>query len=241
MTRLVASPSKTALRARPWPIGIGRAGRDGLRGHDVDRHPVLGVHHDQAAVPRGLLHRPQDRAVVAVEDARVGGEELEVGHALGDQRVHLGERVVVDVAHDHVEAVVGDGVALGLGVPGVEALAERRPAAWTAKSTIDVVPPKAAARVPVSNVSLANVAAEGQLHVRVDVDAARDHVLAGRVDGLVGGHAGPGEVGADRRRSARRRRGRPRRSSPSAVTMVPLVMSVRIGPSWATGVGRSGG
>ena len=40
--------------------------------------------------------------------------------------------------------------------------------------------------------------AEGQLHVRVDVDAARDHVLAGRVDGLVGGHAMARQVGADR-------------------------------------------
>ena len=33
----------------------------------------------------GLLHRPEDRAVVAEEDARVGREELEVGHALGDE------------------------------------------------------------------------------------------------------------------------------------------------------------
>ena len=103
---------------------VGRAGLDGLRRDDVDGHPVLGVHHDQPAVLRGLLHRPEDRPVVAVEDARVGGEQLEVRDALGDQPVHLRERVVVDVAHDHVEAVVGDGVALGLGVPGVEALAQ---------------------------------------------------------------------------------------------------------------------
>ena len=32
---------------------------------------------------------------------------------------------------------------------------------WTAKSTIDVVPPNAAARVPVSNVSFANVPPKG--------------------------------------------------------------------------------
>ena len=51
---------------------------------------------------------------------------MKSGHALGDQPVHLGQRVVVDVAHDHVEAVVGDGVALGLGVPGIQALAQRR-------------------------------------------------------------------------------------------------------------------
>ena len=49
---------------------IGRAGRDGLGRDDVDGHPVLGVHHDQPAVPGRLLHRPEDRPVVAVEDAR---------------------------------------------------------------------------------------------------------------------------------------------------------------------------
>ena len=70
---------------------IGRAGRDGLGRDDIDGHPVLGVHHDQPAVLRGLLHRPEDRPVVAVEDARVGGEQLEVRDALGDQPVHLGE------------------------------------------------------------------------------------------------------------------------------------------------------
>ena len=35
------------------------------------------------------------------------------------------------------------------------------PLDWTAKSTMDVVPPKAAARVPVSKVSLANVPPNG--------------------------------------------------------------------------------
>ncbi len=49
---------------------VGRAGRDGLRRDDVDGHPVLGVHHDQPAVRGRLLHRPEDRPVVAVEDAR---------------------------------------------------------------------------------------------------------------------------------------------------------------------------
>ena len=44
------------------------------------------------------------------------------------------------------------------------------PVRCTAKSMIVVVPPNAAARVPVSNVSLANGAAERQLHVGVRVD-----------------------------------------------------------------------
>jgi hypothetical protein len=63
------------------------------------------------------------------------------------------------------------------------------PARWTAKSTIVVTPPHAAAIVPVSNVSDANGAAERQLHVGVGVDAARDDVLAGGVDDPVGGDA----------------------------------------------------
>ena len=39
-----------------------------------------------------LLHRPEDVVVSAKEDARIGGEQLEVGHAIGDQLVHLGQR-----------------------------------------------------------------------------------------------------------------------------------------------------
>ena len=62
----------------------------------IDR-AVLRVHQDQAAVLRRPLHGPEDRAIVAQEDARVGREELEVGDALGDQLVHLGQRVVGDV------------------------------------------------------------------------------------------------------------------------------------------------
>ena len=105
-------------------VGVGLALADELGRDDVDGHPVLGVHHDQPAVLRRPLHRPEDRPVVAVEHAGVCGEELEVGDALRDELVHLGEGVVVDVAHDHVEAVVRDSVAFGLGVPGVETLAE---------------------------------------------------------------------------------------------------------------------
>ena len=50
-------------------------------------------------------------AVVGVEDARVGHEQLEAGDALVDQLVHRLERVVVDAADDLVEAVVDRAVA----------------------------------------------------------------------------------------------------------------------------------
>jgi hypothetical protein len=105
-------------------VRVGLALGDQLGRDDVDRRPVLGVDEDQAAVLRRLLHRPEDRRVIAVEDAGVGGEQLAVRDALGDEDVHLLERLVVDVAHDHVEPVVEDGVALGQRVPRVEPLAQ---------------------------------------------------------------------------------------------------------------------
>ena len=170
----------------PWYERIGLALGDQVRGDDVDRQAVLGVHHDQPAVLPGLLHRPEDRAVVAEEHARVGGEELEVRHALGDEGVHLLERVVVDVAHDHVEPVVGDRVALGLRVPGVEALAQARPAALDGEVDDRRRPAERRGAGARLERVLRERAAERQLHVGVDVDAAGDDVLARRVDRLVG-------------------------------------------------------
>ena len=74
-------------------VRIGVAGLDGLRRDDVDGHAVLGVHEDQAAVLRGLLHGAEDGAVIGVEDAGVGGEELEVGDALVDRGSSISARV----------------------------------------------------------------------------------------------------------------------------------------------------
>ena len=52
-----------------------------------------------------------------------------------------------------MEAVVDGAVAVRLGVPLVQCGQQDVPFACTAKSMIVVVPPQAAARVPVSNVS----------------------------------------------------------------------------------------
>jgi hypothetical protein len=68
------------------------------------------------------LHGPQDLPVVAVEDARVGHEQLEARDALVlDEVRHRLQRLVVDAADDLVEAVVDGAVALGLAVPLGEA------------------------------------------------------------------------------------------------------------------------
>src|SRR5690606_9947492 len=168
---------------------------------DVDGDAVLGVHHDQAAVVGGALHGAQDLPVVAVEDARVGHELLEAGDPFVHQEIHLLERVVVHVGDDHVEAVVDGAVALGLGVPGVEALAQG--AADALHREVDDgggAAPGGGPGAGPEGVGGAG-AAERQLHVGVRVGAAREHVLPGGVSGAVGGErlggrgAGGGEGG----------------------------------------------
>ena len=85
MARWVASASSSWGRVRPWKTRVGLAAGQRLRDEHVDGDAVLGVHHDQAADLGGLLHGPQDLAVVGVEDAGVGHEQLEAGDALVDQ------------------------------------------------------------------------------------------------------------------------------------------------------------
>jgi hypothetical protein len=180
------------------------ARRQGLLDQHVDGDAVLGVHHDRAAVARRALHGPQDLAVVAVEDARVGHEELERGDALVDQQVHLLERGVGDVGEDHVEGVVDGTVARGLPLPGVEPLAQR--AALRLHREVDDRGGAAPGGGPAAG--LEGVGGEGpaecrapahvaivivvvrawaEAHVGVGVDAAGDDVLPGGVDDLVGG------------------------------------------------------
>ena len=129
------------------------------------------------------LHRPQDLAVVAVEHAGVGHEQLEAGDALVlGEVLHRLQRLVVDAADDLVEGVVDGALAVGLampfGEPVVDVLAvalhghvdDRRDAA-----------PRRRARSGLERVGRER-AAERQLHVGVHVDPAGDDVLAGGVD-----------------------------------------------------------
>jgi hypothetical protein len=179
---------------------VGLAALQRLGDEHVDGDAVLGVHHDQAAVARRRLHGPQDLAVVAVEDARVGHEQLEAGDALADEHVHLLEGLLVDVAHDHVEPVVDGALALGLGEPAVEALAQRL--ADALHGEVDDgggAAPRGRPGAGLERVG-GGGAAEGQLHVGVDVDPAGDDVAPGGVDDPLGA-VGPG-VGQARARHA---------------------------------------
>src|SRR5690606_6889344 len=175
--------------------GVCLAAGQGLLHQDVDGDAVRGVHPAPPAVVGGALHGAQDLPVVAVEDARVGHELLEAGDPFVHQEIHLLERVVVHVGDDHVEAVVDGAVALGLGVPGVEALAQG--AADALHREVDDGGGAAPGGGP--GTGLEGVGGEGaaerQLHVGVRVDAARQDVPAGGVEGVVGGER-PGGGGA---------------------------------------------
>ncbi len=105
MARLVASPSSRLGRLIEWYFGsVSPRARCCWHEH-VDGDAVLGVHHDHGAVLAGRLHGPQDLPVVAVEDARVGHEQLEAGDALVvDEVGHVLQRLIVDAADDLVEA-----------------------------------------------------------------------------------------------------------------------------------------
>lgn len=166
--------------------GVGLAAGQGLFDEDVDGDAVLGVHHDQPAVSGGPLHGAQDLPVVAVEDARVGHEQLEGGDPLPHQVVHLLQGPLVDVREDHVEGVVDGAVAVGLLVPGVESLAQGlAPALHREVDDGGGAAPGGGPGAGLEGVGGGGTA-EGQLHVGVRVDPAGDDVLPARVDRTVG-------------------------------------------------------
>ena len=175
-------------------LGIGLAAGERLLHQHVDGDAVLGVHHDhRPALGRGL-HRPQDLPVVAVEDARVGHEQLEAADALVlGEVLHRLQRLVVDAADDLVERVVDGALPVGLAVPFGQTVEDVL--AVSLHGHVDDgrdAAPRRGARPGLERVA-GERAAERQLHVRVHVDAAGDDVLAGRIDDGVAALFRPGE------------------------------------------------
>ena len=199
--RLPLELGGTGERVEP---GIGLAPRQRLADEHVDRDAVLGVHHHDRAALAGILHRPQDLAVVGVEDAGVRHEQLEAGDALVvDEVRHRLQRLLVDAADDLVEAVVDRAVPVGLVVPLGEPV--HHVLAGALHGEVDDggdAAPRRGDRAGLERVGRGG-ATERELHVGVHVDAAGDHVLAGGVDLAV----------RERCRSPRPARGRARRRS----------------------------
>jgi hypothetical protein len=166
---------------------------------DVDRVSVLGVHHHERAARRRDLHRAEERLVVDLQDALVRHEELVRGDALLGQHGQFFERAtVVEVGDGDVEAVVDQRLPVRLRVPDLERLRERLAPALDAE--VHVARRAAAGGRALSRLEVVDRdgAAERHVEMRVRVDAARQDVLAGRVDRPVGRDV---EIGADERDS----------------------------------------
>ena len=61
---------------------------------------------DERAVFGRAPQRLKNRGVVHHQDARIGHEELEAGHAFAHHLVHVLEAGFAEIGDDHVEAVV---------------------------------------------------------------------------------------------------------------------------------------
>ena len=171
-------------------LRIGLPASDVLGHEDVDGDAVLGVHHDHRPGLGGVLHRPQDLAVIGVEHPGIRHEQLEAGDALVvDEVRHCLQRLVVDTADDLVEAVVDRTVAGGLLVPHRQLILHAEAGVLHGEVDDRGHPaPGRSARAGLERVGRLG-ATERQLHVRVDVDAAGHDVLVRGVDGAVGGDA----------------------------------------------------
>ena len=168
-------------------VGRGLSGVDELLGQDVDDGPVLGVHHREQARVGGDLHGLKDLRVIRVEDAGVRHEQLVARDAFVDEGRQEGERFVVDAADDLVEPVVDRAVSRRQLVPGGQSVGHLG-AVGLHREVDDRgrASPGRGAGAGLERVTREG-AAEWQLHVRVGVDAARNDVLAARIDDGVDG------------------------------------------------------
>ena len=145
---------------------------EGLLDDDVDGAAVFGVHADEAGMFGGLAHGAEDCGVVEHEDAGVGHEKFEAGHAFADEVGHFFELGAAEVGDDAVEGVVDGGFVVGLGHPGVEGVAESL--TFVLDGEVDERGGAAEGCGDCTGLEIvgAGGAAEGHVEMRVDVDAA---------------------------------------------------------------------
>ncbi len=187
MARLTASAS--ARRGPGERVIDGRllAFGEGLLHDDVDDRAVFGVHADERAVLRGLLHGFEDGGVIDHEHVGVGHEELEAGDAFAHQVVHVFEAGVGQVGNDHVQAVVDAGLAFGLFPPGVEGGAHLCAAGLDGEIDNGSSPADGRRARAGEEVVCRGGAAERHVEMRVRINAAGQQQQAGGIDDGVGG------------------------------------------------------
>ena len=156
--------------------------RQRLLNDDVDRAAIFGMHADQAVVFGGLAHGAKDRGVIQHENAGIGHEQFEAGHAFANEFAHLFELRGAEVGDDAVEGVVGHGLVMRLFHPGIERLAQRL--AFVLDGEIDQRgrPAESRGRCAGQEIVGAGGAAEGHVEVGMNVDAAGDDEQSGGVD-----------------------------------------------------------
>ena len=140
---------------------------------------------DAGSVFTCLPERAIERAVVDVEHAGIGHEQLVGGDTLVSELAHLGQALVWHVGDDHVERVIDGGLAVGLGVPRVEALDGAL--ALGLNREVDDARGAAPRCRPGAGLEVIgrDGAPEGHIEVRMGVDAAgNDQAVFGVEDGV---------------------------------------------------------
>ena len=140
------------------------------------------MHADETTVLGSAPERAKDRRVVDHEHAGIRHEELERGHAARDELIHLGEALVVELANDAVKAVVDRGLTARLFLPRLDGRGQRLAERLHREVDDRGCPAESRRRGAGLEIVRGERAAERQLHVRVHIDASRDHVSPGRVD-----------------------------------------------------------
>ena len=151
----------------------------------VDHPAVFRMHADKPAIVRSPFHRLVNSGIIYHKDARVCGEELEACHPLVlDHRVHLGEPLVRQLGEDHMETIVDDRLPLRFSQPCVECPTHRRSLGLHGKVDDARGAAMGGGNGPGFKIVRRRGSAEGQIHVRMDVNTAGDDVSATRVDNL---------------------------------------------------------
>jgi len=115
---------------------------------------------NQTAMGPGLDQGLQEN-VIGDSQRLIGGKHLKTGITPVYHDRHFPERALIQVGKSYVETVINDRLPLCLPVHASTVSASDRPFVWLAKSITVVVPPQAAAMVPLVKSSLVTRSPQG--------------------------------------------------------------------------------